>query len=194
MNSPSHAIVNLALLGKSAIPQANLVIVFGGILPDIPIFVFYGWAKLIARIPEGKIWSEAYYHPFVQDIVAVSHSIPLAIIGWAIAYLYGWEILQILCLSLILHSLFDLPVHNDDAHRHFFPFSDYRFISPVSYWDPKYYGGIVALIEIILVFLGTIWACLFVNSPIGKGLMILVNGFYGFGYFYFYLQSKLGLQ
>ncbi len=188
MNTPSHAILNLALLGKLAVPEANLIIIFGGILPDIPIFLFYGWAKFIAKLPEGEIWSQAYYHPVVQDIVALSHSIPLALLGLVIAYLYGWKSIQILCLSLILHSLFDLPVHNDDAHRHFFPFSDYRFISPLSYWDPKHYGRIVALFEMFFVFLGTLWSFSFVNSPIGKGLMILVNGFYGFGYLYFYLK------
>jgi hypothetical protein len=194
MNTPSHAILNLTLLGKSIYPHGNLIIVLGGILPDIPIFIFYGWAKWIAKMPEGKIWSEAYYHPVVQDIVALFHSIPLAAIGLIIAFFFEWEILQIMCLSLILHSLLDLPVHHDDAHRHFFPFSNYRFISPISYWDPKHYGNIVALIEIILVLLGTIWSFSWVNSPIGKGLMILVNGFYGFGYFYFYLYPKLGLQ
>lgn len=194
MNTPSHAILNLTLLGKTIYPQANLVIVFGGVLPDIPIFIFYGWAKLIAKMPENKIWSEAYYHPAIQDIVALFHSIPLALIGLIIAWLLKQEILQIFCLSLVLHSLFDLPVHHDDAHRHFFPFSDYRLISPISYWNPKHYGNIVALIEIILVLLGTIWSFSMVHSSIGKGLMILVNGFYGFGYFYFYLYAKLGLQ
>ncbi|MGB3532625.1 MAG: hypothetical protein WBA13_03805 [Microcoleaceae cyanobacterium] len=194
MNTPSHAILNLALLGKTISPQANLIIVLGGILPDVPIFIFYGWAKFIAKMPENKIWSEAYYYPVTQDIVALFHSIPLALIGLIIALLFKWEIVQVLCISLILHSLFDLPVHHDDAHRHFFPLSNYRFISPFSYWDPKHYGNIVAFIEIILVLLGTIWSFSFVNSPIGKGLMISVNIFYIFGYSYFYLFSKLGLQ
>jgi hypothetical protein len=192
MNTPSHAILNLTLLGKTVYPDANLIIVFGGILPDIPIFIFYGWAKFIAKMPDSKIWSEAYYDPIVQDIVALFHSIPLAVIGLVIAIFFEWKMIQVLCLSLILHSLLDLPVHNDDAHRHFFPFSNYRFISPISYWDPQHYGNIVAFVEIVLVFIGTILSFSIVNSPIGKGLMILVNGFYIFGYFYFYLKSSLG--
>lgn len=194
MNTPSHAILNLTLLGKTIYPQTNLIIVLGGILPDIPIFIFYGWAKLIAKIPENKIWSEAYYDPIVQDLVALFHSIPLAVIGLIIAIFFEWKMIQVFCLSLILHSLLDLPVHNDDAHRHFFPFSNYRFISPLSYWDPKHYGNIVAFVEIILVLLGTIGSFSIVHSPIGKGLMILVNGFYIFAYFYFHLMSKLGIQ
>lgn len=190
MNTPSHAILNLAILGKVTHPEANLLIVLGGILPDIPIFLFYGWAKLIAKMPEHQIWSQAYYSPIMQTIVAIYHSIPLAVIGLAIATFYQWKILQILCLSLILHSLLDLPVHHDDAHRHFFPFSNYRFISPVSYWDTKHYGSIVSLVENLLVFGATIRVFPWVESLIGKGLMILVNSLSAMSYLYFYVYLK----
>ena len=191
MNTPTHGIINLALLIKPQTPQANLAIVIGGILPDIPIFIFYLWAKFIARLPEVKIWSEAYYQPFIQNIVAIFHSIPLAIICWLISYYFGWQILQVICISLLLHSLLDLPVHNDDAHKHFFPFSNYRFISPISYWDPKHYGSIVALIEILLVLLATLRVFPGINSVIGKALIILVNIFYWGSYTYFYLRSRV---
>ncbi|WP_419857635.1 hypothetical protein [Candidatus Palauibacter irciniicola] len=53
--------------------------------------------------------------------------------------------------SMILHALGDLPLHREDAHRHFFPFSDWRFTSPVSYWDPDHYGGYAAIGEVLLV-------------------------------------------
>ncbi|NET29162.1 hypothetical protein [Okeania sp. SIO1I7] len=190
MNTPSHAIINLALLAKPQLPQANLAIVIGGILPDIPIFIFYFWAKFIVRLPEAKIWSEAYYQPLIQNLVATFHSIPLAIILLLISYYFGWEIMQVICISLVLHSLGDLPVHNNDAHRHFFPFSNYRFISPISYWDSKHYGGIVALVEILLVFLATLWIFPSINSGIGKVLIVLVNIFYCSSYIYFYSRRK----
>jgi len=110
MRTPSHAIINLAILGKPQQPQANLAIAIGAILPDIPIFLFYFWAKFILRLPESKIWSEAYYQPVTQNIVALFHSIPLTAIGWLIAYYFGWKQMQIICISMILHSLGDLPV------------------------------------------------------------------------------------
>jgi hypothetical protein len=189
MKTPSHAIINLAILAKPQLPQANLIIASGGILPDIPIFLFYFWAKYMARLPEGTIWSKAYYEPFVQNIVALFHSIPLAGIGWLIAYYLGWPSVQILFLSIILHSLGDLPVHNDDAHRHFFPFSNYRFISPFSYWDRKHYGSIFSLVEMLLVLLSTYRVFGLVNSYVGKILLILVNGFYLMGTVFFYIRS-----
>ncbi|MEB3342561.1 hypothetical protein [Okeania sp.] len=187
MNTPSHAIINLTLLTKPQLPQANLAIVIGGTLPDIPIFIFYFWAKFIAHLPKAKIWSEAYYQPLVQDVIATFHSIPLAMIGLLISYYLGWQIMQVFCISLVWHSLLDFPVHNNDAHRHFFPFSNYRFISPISYWNPNHYSSIVAFVEILLVLLATLRVFPEINSVLGKGLIILVNIFYLGGYIYFYL-------
>lgn len=178
MKTPSHAIINLAILARSQQPDLNLPIAIGGILPDIPIFLFYFWAKFIAGIPEAKIWSEAYYNPRIQTVVALFHSIPLSSIAWLIAYYFGWEKVQIISLSLILHSLGDLPVHNDDAHQHFYPFSHYRFISPFSYWDVNHYGSIVSSIELLLVLFSTGYLWPIVQSWVGKILMIVVNILY----------------
>ena len=44
----------------------------------------------------------------------------------------------------------DLPVHTDDAHRHLLPLSDWRFHSPVSYWDRRYHGAQFAIFELML--------------------------------------------
>lgn len=188
MNTPSHAIINLAILGRSQQPEFNLIIVLGGILPDLPIFGFYFWAKFITHLPGEKIWTEAYYQPAVQNLVSLFHSIPLALLGWLIAYRFGWEWAQLLCLSMVLHSLGDLPVHNHDAHQHFYPFSNYRLIGPLSYWDPKHYGSIVAFLEMGLVLLSTARVFPLVHSIVGKILLIAVNSFYITMYVYFYAR------
>ena len=189
MNSPSHAILNLALLGHLS-PEANLAIVVGAVLPDLPIFGFYVWAKRIEGLPEREIWREAYYRPQIQNLVAIFHSIPLALMAWFLASQGGWEVAQMVCLSCVLHSLGDLPVHNDDAHRHFFPFSNYRLISPISYWDPKHYGSVVAAIEFLLVSIATVWGFPRVQFWLGKGLMVAVNLFYFWVYYRFYLSRR----
>lgn len=187
MNTPSHAVLNLFLLGKEKIPVANLPIFIGAILPDIPIFVFYVWAKLIARLPEQQIWSVTYYEPFWQNVVAIFHSIPLALLGWLIAYKFGWQSMQLLCISMVVHSLLDLPVHHDDAHRHFFPLSNYRFISPISYWDTKHYGKIVSLFELSFTLLATFPVFHVLQSGISKVLLIGNTIFY---LLFFYLQAR----
>lgn len=187
MNTPSHAVINLFVLGREQLPQANLPIFIGAILPDMPIFVFYGWAKLIARLSEQQIWSVSYYEPFWQNVVAIFHSIPLALLGWLIAYKLGWQSMQFLCISMVGHSLLDLPVHNDDAHRHFFPLSNYRFISPISYWDTRHYGGIVSLFELSLTILATFPVFHILQSGIGKVLLICNTIIY---LLFFYWQAR----
>jgi hypothetical protein len=178
MNTPSHAILNWALLTKTSKHPLVWPILLGAVLPDLPIFVFYGWAKLIQRLPESVIWTQAYYRPFWQTWIALLHSIPLASMGFVLSAVLGWQIPAQLFGSMVLHSLGDLPVHHDDAHRHFFPFSDYRFISPLSYWDPRHHGTIVALIEISLVTVGSVYLFPKVQTWIGQSALIGVNVLY----------------
>jgi len=50
-------------------------------------------------------------------------------------------------LAALLHALCDLPLHNDDGHPHFWPFTDWVYASPVSYWDPDHHGFAAGLAE-----------------------------------------------
>ncbi|NEO36422.1 MAG: hypothetical protein F6J90_08845 [Moorea sp. SIOASIH] len=194
MNTPSHAIINLAVLNQQTQLQAALPITIGAILPDAPIFILYIWAKLIRRQPEYQIWSQTYELPFWQNLVATFHSLPLALCGVIISHYWGWQLWEILCWSMILHSLLDLPVHNDDAHRHFFPLSNYRFISPFSYWDPKHHGHTVSTLEKLLVLVATIVSFSMIESWIGKSLLIVVNVLYLIAFLYLVKSKVLGFR
>ncbi|MBD2440317.1 hypothetical protein [Nostoc sp. FACHB-110] len=188
MNTPSHAILNLFILNRQIGTQVNNAICIGAILPDIPIFLFYFVMKFVYRLPSRQIWSEVYYQPFWQTIISTFHSLPLALIGVLIAHFCSWRLIEVGFMSMVLHDLLDLPVHNHDAHRHLFPFSNYRFISPISYWDTNHYGKIVAFVEILLVFIASISLFSTMRSLLTKVLLITVNIFYWVGYFWFYLK------
>ncbi|WP_110984508.1 hypothetical protein [Acaryochloris thomasi] len=188
MNTPSHAILNLALLLPE--PQALPIITLGAILPDVPMFVLYAWAK-IRRIPARQLWTETYYLPFWQTWTDLFHSIPLASVGVGVGILCQSHTLALLSGSAVLHSLLDLPVHHDDAHRHFFPFHHYRFISPVSYWDPRHHGYIVALVEILLVLIATLYLFPIVESVFVQGLFIAVNVLYIGVYLLMFVRRRL---
>ena len=54
------------------------------------------------------------------------------------------------------HCLTDLHGHREDAHGHVFPLTSWRFESPVSYWDPEYYGLIMTGAEVVVVVLGSV--------------------------------------
>ncbi|BAZ44680.1 hypothetical protein NIES4102_16920 [Chondrocystis sp. NIES-4102] len=187
MNTPGHYIINLALLGKTITTFHNTAIALGAILPDLPIFSFYLINKYIYHLPETEIWSKAYYESFWQNIIASFHSIPLALLGTLICYYFNWQTGVLLFVSMICHSLFDLPVHNNDAHRHFYPFSDYRFISPFSYWDKNHYGQIVAFLEMLLILVSSPLAISLLNLPWTKGIVILIDLYYLLLYYRFYL-------
>ncbi|TVP60346.1 MAG: hypothetical protein EA343_17630 [Nodularia sp. (in: Bacteria)] len=189
MNTPSHAILNLVIFNQQLRDQASPAILIGAVLPDVPIFVFYLLMKFVYRLPEKQIWSEVYYQPFWQGIVSTFHSVPLAVLGLLIAHFWNWQLIEIGFISMVLHSLLDFPVHNNDAHRHFFPLNNYRFISPVSYWDRHHYGAIAALVEFILVIGATVFLFSSTLTHWGKGMLVAVNVFYLVGYYRFYLKS-----
>lgn len=87
MNTPSHAIINLAILGRKQHTHLNISIAIGAILPDIPIpaFVFCLVSKFIYHLPEPHIWREIYFEPFCQNIFDTFHSFPLILICLAVA-------------------------------------------------------------------------------------------------------------
>ncbi|MBP0022121.1 MAG: hypothetical protein J7647_31765 [Cyanobacteria bacterium SBLK] len=190
MNTPGHYVLNLALLGKVFNPQekakAKIAITIGSMFPDVPIFVFYLVTKFIQRLPESQIWNEAYYDPSWHNFIALSHSIPVTAIAVALCLYFRWKIAALFCGSMLLHCLFDLPLHNDDAHLHFFPFSDYRFISPISYWDPQHHATFVALGEVLLVLAVTPFVFKMLETRIAKIILIGINVVYIVGYALFY--------
>jgi hypothetical protein len=190
MNTPSHTILNLALLTDTLSNPLTGSILVGAILPDLPIFTLYIWAKGIRRLPGQQIWSETYYSSFWQTWVNLFHSIPLAILGILIGHAYGWHALELLFGSALLHDLLDLPVHHDDAHKHFFPLHEFRFISPISYWDPRHHGQIVAGVEIMLVLLATLYLFPGIQNWAGSILLVAVNLFYGLTYSYAWIRRR----
>ena len=156
MNTPAHAVINLLCLGQQSKAQPWTPIVIGAVLPDAPMFAFYFVEKVIRGLPEQVIWGQSYYQLHWQNFIDVFNSLPLMLLGLLLAVWAKSKFSLLLFASMFLHGLADLPLHNDDAHRHFFPISDWRFISPVSYWDPSHYGGIVAPLEILAVLLGCV--------------------------------------
>lgn len=151
MNTPAHLLLNLAVLPRGRWAQCGLAVLAGALLPDLPMFVFYAWQHLVAGRTEVQIWAQTYYEPGWQNAFDLFNSIPLIALLGGIGVVLRRPWVQALALSMLLHCLFDLALHNDDAHRHFFPFSDWRFASPVSYWDPRFYGHYFLAVESSIV-------------------------------------------
>lgn len=157
MNTQTHLLLAAAILGKDRPPAQQRAILFGALLPDLSIFVLAAWGTLTG-ISQDALWREVYWSDGWQAVGAVSNSFPLwaalFALGLAVKSRYAW-----LPAAALLHLSFDFPLHADDAHRHFWPFSDWRFISPVSYWDPARHGVIAAAVEagLGLFLCGLLW-------------------------------------
>ncbi len=156
MNTPSHLVINLLLLEGVAKKSSVSSVALGSVLPDLPVWLFYLHARLVRRLPQHMIWKKAWDDPVWRVYFDSAHSIPLIILAMAVAAWLQAPWWTWLFASMGLHALFDLPLHHDDAHRHFFPLSNWRFASPVSYWDVRYHGAIAARLEVLAVLLACI--------------------------------------
>ena len=170
MNTQTHLLLALAALSRrprelerpASTPAVELALLAGAVLPDASLFVMWGQARL-AGVPEARIWSELYYSDRWQEIGAMTNSLPLFALVALLAALAGGRLvgaaararpfasaLLALGLAATLHVLTDLPLHHDDGHPHFWPFSDWIYASPVSYWDPAHHGRAWSAIETAL--------------------------------------------
>ena len=156
MNTPAHVALNLAVVPNRRWAACGLAALLGALLPDALMFVFYVYQKFVVGMPESLIWQQAYYAPLWQAAFDVFNSFPLILLLGLAGYWRKSIFLEALALSMLLHCMLDFPLHNDDAHRHFYPLSDWRFESPVSYWDARFFGDIFMFVELAIVVVACI--------------------------------------
>ncbi len=154
MNTVTHLIAASALLARRDAPQRNLAVAAGALLPDLSMYIFFAWSRL-EGLSMQETWEVAYWSEPWQTLGAVSNSIPLALLLIAIGIWRGWPLMMAGAGAMLIHAGLDLPLHGDDAHRHFWPLSDWRFVSPVSYWDPDQNAAIGAVIEMVTLIVAS---------------------------------------
>ncbi len=190
MQTQGHVILNLAILGRRQHPSSNWPIMLGAFFPDSGLFGFYLFTRLVQGLSEREIWQTTYFSDEWQNFFGPFHSIPVALLGlglalackrWAIATQTA-EKVALFCNAAILHCLEDLPLHHDDAHRHFWPLSDFRFRSPISYWDRNHHAVWGAGFELLLVLGASYWVWRRTRSRTGRVLLLLSGGLYLVGY------------
>ena len=155
LNTTAHVLMSGVAFGrrKSQWFPATL----GALLPDLPMFAFYAYQRLVAGRPEAEIWGSLYFAVEWQAFFDVFNSLPLIVLGAGLAWAMKHEASLVFWGSMGLHAIADLAVHREDGHRHFFPFSDWRFLSPVSYWDPQHHGLVFLTAEALFVVGATVW-------------------------------------
>jgi len=163
VNSPTHTLLALALLSKCNDKKRNWAVFAGSIIPDATIYLWAPYQRLVNGVSGEEMWRELYFAAPMQNLIAYFNSIPiygaLAVLGYVMRAKTWGKLVLFFALAALIHMATDMPVHNHDAYRHFWPFSDWRFISPYSYYEREHHAGWVSLIEaaIALISIVVLW-------------------------------------
>ena len=142
------------------------------------MFVFFAVERFVFGRPGSVIWAERYYDADWQRVFDLFNSLPLLGLAAGIAFVIHRRRLAWAFVSMALHAAMDLPLHSDDGHRHFYPFSDFRFDSPVSYWDPAHFGAYAATGEAVAVLIASLVVYRRLRSRWTRRGLILVDAAY----------------
>jgi hypothetical protein len=160
MNTQSHVIMGAVLFGRG-IPAKAWAGALGGIIPDVPMILIVIALKL-AGMPARTIFDEMYWQNWWQITNAIGHNFwlwgGLVILGLAMRDRLSssarnfdqWTTLSLFAGSALLHTAVDFLCHREDAHMSFWPVTRWKFVSPVSYYDPAHYGLWFSLFEVVL--------------------------------------------
>ncbi|HHG89052.1 MAG TPA: hypothetical protein ENJ90_01055 [Devosia sp.] len=161
MLTSSHILVGAVVASRPVMRWWQILLAWaGGFAPDASIFAMVVYSRLFNG-PGVDLWSNydgLYWQEPWQTYSAISSSFPL----WSLVMVAGFALLRyserfkslglavlIFTAGYFLHITADFFTHADDAYAQFWPFSDWRFYSPVSYWQPQYYGRIFGIVEMI---------------------------------------------
>lgn len=88
MNTQTHAVFNLAVLGKSSSPGLTIPILLGSVLPDLCMFAFYGVHFLHNDDGHGHLWRR---HPSQRAGVSVALAafVPVAVVAFVVVMWAG---------------------------------------------------------------------------------------------------------
>ena len=143
MHTYSHAVFTWAL-ARYLDPEeshAGLWSAAGSTVPDVPTLVKaarLAWKRRdsISKEPSGKL--DLMVHSLVPVAALLVLYRTLEIKDRSLLYfLLGWA----------GHNLMDFPTHAEDARPPFWPLFKWRWKSPVSYWDRKFYALPCLLVE-----------------------------------------------
>lgn len=189
MNTPAHAVVGLALFAApdgQRRPRDSAAILFGSLLPDLPMFGFFIWQRFLLGTAHSQIWDVEYFRASSQAFFDVFNSIPLALVGLALALWQRHRTASLVCAGVLAHCALDLPLHREDGHGHFWPLSDWHFVSPVSYWDPRHHGRWGALLEVAATVAATLRLWPRYRGALARGLLVGASALAAVGWTAFY--------
>jgi hypothetical protein len=147
MNTPSHILWGAAAFARAGNRKVVIAALAGGLAPDISLYVMAVWALFVQGIPPETVFGEYYFSKEWMGVFSYDNSLVL----WGIVLLWAVWAKQARVVAFagagMLHLVTDFLLHHSDARPHFWPLTDWIFTSPVSYWNPAFYGRIIAPVE-----------------------------------------------
>ena len=150
MNTPAHLIFGMTVFGKRNRPALTGAAFAGSLIPDLSLYLLAGVHLLVLGTAPEVVFGQLYYSDAWQSIFRIDNSLVLWGTGFALTLFARQPVVVALCGAAVLHLCLDFLLHNDDARAHFWPLTDWVFYSPVSYWDPQHFGGVVGPVEVLL--------------------------------------------
>lgn len=147
MNTPAHLLFGAAAFADPARRNTALAALVGALAPDLSLYLMASVSLFILQIPPHIVFDQLYFSPAWQQVFAVDNSFVLWGAGLAIGLWTRKAWVVAFCAAALLHLLADFSLHHDDARRHFWPLSDWRFESPFSYWDRRHGASWLAPLE-----------------------------------------------
>ena len=89
MNTPAHAILNLAILGPRSKWKHSQSVFWGSITPDVPMVIFYIIEKIFLGTPEMTIWRVRYFDSGWQIFFDIFNSFPIIALCIVLTWKYG---------------------------------------------------------------------------------------------------------
>jgi hypothetical protein len=188
MNTQSHVIMGAVLMGQG-VPRKAWAGALGGITPDIPMLLIVIALKL-AGTPDRVIFGELYWQNWWQICNAIGHNLwlwgGLMLLGLfmrdrlltSVRGFDGWTTVSLFAGSALLHTAIDFLCHREDAHMSFWPVTRWKFMSPVSYYDPQHYGTWFSLFEATLGLMLAFLLFRQFNSRILRASLIVAMALY----------------
>lgn len=157
----SHAIIGTAVADRFRPSRGELIAVaLGSVAPDLPLLLLSGWTLLTS--PTSEAWHALIQEAYATDPLWIaSHNTLHSVVVLGVLALLGWGAMRWrrrlgkwllwFTAGAAMHAGIDIFTHATDGPRFLFPLSwEVRFESPVSYWDPDYYGRLFMVFEIAL--------------------------------------------
>lgn len=151
MNTPAHLIFGVTAFGARDAHRITIAAALGAFIPDASLYLLAGWELFVVGTNPQVVFDQMYFSESWQRIFRVDNSFVLWGLALVLAIMTGSKVAIALTGAALLHLALDFPLHNDDARAHFWPLTNWKFISPVSYWDRDHFGHIVGPLEALAV-------------------------------------------